>query len=71
MTQIRTGDKVVDTVTGFKGIVTARVEYLHDIPQVLVQPTELSDVGQMIESKWITETRVISARPDTEDQEVR
>ncbi|NOX15986.1 MAG: hypothetical protein GXP61_08180 [Epsilonproteobacteria bacterium] len=36
--EIRLGDKVEDTVTGLRGIVTARVEYLNGCVQFCVIP---------------------------------
>lgn len=49
------GSKVKDTLTGFKGTATARTEYIHGTPQVLVENT-LS--GDKITNEWISEPRL-------------
>ena len=37
------GDEVKDTITGFKGIVTARTQWLNNCNTYGVQPTKLKD----------------------------
>lgn len=53
------GDKVRDTVTGFTGTVTARCEYLHGTPSVLIEPEQFVE-GQP-EQLWVDEQRVEAA----------
>lgn len=47
------GASVIDTITGFKGIATAKIEYLHGTTQYEVTPmyVEGKDGG----TKWILE----------------
>ena len=52
---IELGTKVRDKKTGFKGLVTARAEYLYDNPRVLVE--NIDTTGRPIEW-WYDETRV-------------
>lgn len=44
------GEKFKDLITGFQGVITARVEYLDEPPQYFVE-----DKGQ---SKWLPESRL-------------
>lgn len=46
-----------DVVTGFKGIVTAHVEYLTGCTQYLVQPPVKKD-GGYTDNKWFDEDRL-------------
>jgi hypothetical protein len=50
------GQEVTDTITGFKGIVVGRVEYITGCHQLLVQPPMKSD-GDFVESRWFDEDR--------------
>ena len=50
------GTKVSDCITGFTGIATARAEYLHDSPGVLVE-SFCGDGGKPTE-QWISESRL-------------
>lgn len=52
---IALGTKVRDKETGFKGIVTARAEYLYDEPTLLVE--SIDDTGRPIEW-WYKEKRI-------------
>lgn len=54
---IEIGSEVQDVITGFKGIVTGRVEYITGCNQVLVAPKAAKD-GSMRDSTWIDEQRV-------------
>jgi len=55
--KIKMGSTVKDSVTGFIGVLTARCEYLHGAPAVLIEA--------MIEGKptilWVTESRAKEA----------
>jgi hypothetical protein len=46
------GQFVQDKVTGFAGVVTARVEYLDGVTQCLVQPRVKAD-GEFVEAQWV------------------
>ena len=52
---IKLGTKVKDEVAGFVGIVTARAEYLHGEPRVMVEG--IDNTGRPIEW-WYEESRV-------------
>lgn len=54
---ITLGKQVQDTVTRFKGIATARIEYLDGRVQYAVEP-ETKD-GSMPDAAWIERTRLI------------
>jgi hypothetical protein len=47
-----------DSLTGFRGIVTARTEYLYGVPQVCIVPKQLQD-GLPITGQWFEESRVV------------
>lgn len=51
---IKLGSVVTDTTTGYTGVVTARAEYLHESPRVLV---EAIDTTKRPIEWWIVETR--------------
>lgn len=52
---IKLGDRVVDKVTGFEGLVTGLVEYLYEKPNALLEGVD--NTGQPI-SIWVTLDRV-------------
>ena len=52
------GTKVVDNVTGFTGIVTGRAEYMHGVPQCLV---ETLNEGKPLE-RWFANDRLMEAK---------
>ena len=54
---IKLGQTVEDRITGFKGIVTGRVEYITGCNQVLLVPRVNSE-GARIEAEWFDEERV-------------
>lgn len=53
---IELGQEVRDVVTGFRGIVTGRVDYLTGCRQLLVNPG-LKDDGTLREQSWFDEQR--------------
>ena len=53
------GDRVRDAVTGFTGVVMARVEYLTGCNQVSVLP-EAEKPGQLPAGEWLDIERVVS-----------
>ncbi len=52
--RFRLGEKVKDSVTGFKGIVTARLEYLNGCVQYCVEP-KVDKEGKMKKCPYIDE----------------
>lgn len=55
--EIKLGDKVRDTLTKLKGIVTARCEYITGCIQFEVQPEDLHN-GTIVKAPWIDEMRL-------------
>ena len=58
MSKMKLGKKVVDNITGFKGTVTGRVEYLTGCRQYLVAPK--AQGNKYGDSVWLDEDRLIS-----------
>jgi hypothetical protein len=54
---IELGQTVTDTITGFKGVVTGRCEYITGCNQVLLVPKVAED-GAYKEGHWFDEQRV-------------
>ena len=54
---IKLGSRVIDTISGFTGIVTARHEYLYGCVRVTVTPETLKD-GKPIDAEWFDEHQV-------------
>lgn len=50
MFKIELGSKVKDKVTGFKGIVSGRYEYLYGCCRYSVQPEELTKEGKVADA---------------------
>jgi hypothetical protein len=55
---LKLGERVRDTITGFRGVVIARAEHLHDTPSVRVAPQGLSGNGHPIDPCWFSESRM-------------
>lgn len=55
--EIKLGQTVRDAISGFKGTVTATVQYITGCNQVLVQP-KAKDDGGMVDSAWVDVSRV-------------
>ncbi|PCI86661.1 MAG: hypothetical protein COB24_09010 [Hyphomicrobiales bacterium] len=55
--EIKFGNLVKDTVTGFEGIVTALAQYATGCNQVLVQPTIDKD-GKWVDLHWFDIERI-------------
>lgn len=53
-TMIGLGDTVKDKISGFQGIVTSAIVYLHATSQMEVSATTLNDSGEAV-SKWFPE----------------
>lgn len=69
---IKLGSEVEDVVTGFKGIITARAEYLNGCMRLYVQPKVDKD-GKHQEGLWIDEPQLImtgetNIQPGTRDK---
>ncbi len=57
MDEILLGDTVKDRISGFKGIATARSEFLHGCVRILISPEGLKD-AKPIESQWVDEPQL-------------
>ena len=53
------GSEVKDVVTGFKGIIMGRVEYLTGCNQYAVSSRKLTAEGKRGEWEWIDENRLV------------
>lgn len=58
LTKIEIGDRVVDTIDGFEGIVTGVTEYMNGCRQALVSPEKLTADGNSINGIWTDEQRL-------------
>ena len=54
---IKLGSRVQETITGLRGIVIARTEYLYRTPEVAVQSREIIE-GKTLPVEWFDESRV-------------
>ena len=59
---INLGDEVIDTVSGFKGIVVSRTEFLHGCYRIGVQPKMKKD-GKLEESRGFDEPQLKLVKP--------
>lgn len=59
---IELGTEARDKVSGLRGLVTARAEYLFAGPQVLLVPRETNN-GAPLGGTWLDESRVEPALP--------
>ena len=59
MKEIKLGDKVKDSVTGFKGIAVGRTEYLHGCIRITIQPEGMNKEGKTFECETFDEPQVI------------
>ena len=55
---INLGDLVKDKVSGFKGVVLARMECLYEATSCRVHPRELGEDGRVNEYMWFEEDRL-------------
>ena len=58
---IKLGTNVIDKVTGFKGILTARCKYLHSSNRCLVSP-KVGDHNKMEKNYWIYEDQLVEMK---------
>jgi len=63
------GCEVVDIVTGFKGIIDARVEYLYGCNKWSIMPKAGKD-GKVGDTYWVDEGRVRYVGPGINKKEV-
>jgi hypothetical protein len=54
------GTQASDRITGFKGYVTGRCEYITGCTQFLLQPP-LDKNGKFVEARWVDEDRLVAA----------
>ena len=54
MFKFENGDAVKDVISGFSGVITARLEYLNGCRQYSIRPTKLKD-DTVISSEWFDE----------------
>ena len=54
---IKLGDRVVDRISGFKGIATARTEYLNGCISILIQSEDL-DEGKKKKGIWFDDVQL-------------
>ena len=57
------GDLVRDEITGFRGIVLAKMTALYEATQCRVHPRDLDDHGNQRVSVWIEEDRLLVIEP--------
>lgn len=57
--KIALGAKVKDKITGYKGVVTGRAEYLTGCIQYLVTQTKTNKEGAIPDGEWLDEVRLI------------
>ncbi|MDE2098827.1 MAG: hypothetical protein KGL39_16360 [Patescibacteria group bacterium] len=58
MSQILLGQTVTDKITGFKGVVTGRCEYISGCDQALVVPP-VDDKGKIDDGRWFDVQRLV------------
>lgn len=58
MTNVNLGDKVKDTVTGFKGVAIGRTIWLHGCARITVQPEGLTKEGKLFDTQAFDEPQL-------------
>lgn len=53
------GDELEDSITGFKGVATARIQYLNGCLQYCIQPRSLNENGIPSESRYYDEAQLL------------
>jgi len=51
------GDQVKDTITGFKGVIVARTQWMNECIRYAVQPRDLKD-GEVVNDHWFDEEQL-------------
>lgn len=59
MPKVNLGDKVKDTVTGFKGVAIGRTTWLHGCDRITVQPEGLTKEGKLYETQNFDEPQLV------------
>lgn len=59
MSELKLGATAKDIVTQFKGVITARADYLTGCTQFLLQPKGLDKEGKCQDSQWFDEGRLL------------
>jgi hypothetical protein len=54
---IKLGEIVVDSISGFTGVATAKTEWLYGCVRICVTPKELKD-GKPVDEQWFDEQRL-------------
>ena len=65
---IKLGQQAKDKITGFKGTVVARIEYLNGCIRLEIQPKELQDNGQPVETCFFDEVQCIPQQEPINDK---
>ena len=60
---IKLGDKVQDSVTGFKGIAVGRTTWLHGCNRIIVQPEGVDKNGKTYDSQNFDEPQLVILGP--------
>lgn len=55
---IKLGDKVQDTVTGFKGIAVGKTTWLHGCDRITVQPEGVNKEGKIFDAQSFDEPQL-------------
>lgn len=55
---VNLGDTAKDIVTGFRGIVMARISWLHGCDRLILEPTTLSPTGELQKQQVFDEQRI-------------
>ncbi len=63
MAEIKLGDLVVDSVSGFKGVAIAQTTFLHGCRRVGIQPRIDKD-GKLPNAQWFDEPQLQNMEPE-------
>ena len=63
---VELGKSYTDSVTGYTGVATARVVYLHEDPRVELEGGPHD--GKPVAAKWFTECRLVQATEATSSE---
>ena len=56
--EIKLGDKVKDTITGFKGIAVARINWINGCDRITIQPEGLTEKGETFDVETFDEPQI-------------
>lgn len=54
---MKIGQEAIDKITGFKGIITGKVEYISGCKQYILAP-KVKENGEFVDSHWFDEDRL-------------